>query len=449
MHAVLPELVLLFALLLANGFLSMAEVAVASARKGRLRELAEEGDKGAALALAVAESPTRFLPTIQVGITLVAICAGAIGGSALADDLATRFAGLPVIGAFPRVFALGLVVVLITLASVVLGELVPKRIALANPEGIARRVAGPISRLSALARPVVSALTWLVESILKLVGLGKEQAQPVSEGEVNDLVQQGLRTGAFNATETEMVAGVLALDQLGVTEIMTPRPKMVFLNLDDPDEVNWRKIVASGHSRYPVYQANRDQIVGVVSVKAIWANSAFGLPVSVRNVMAQPLIVPEGMTVIHLIEQFRKTGQHIALVVDEFGAIQGLVTMIDVMEAIAGDMPEKGRRHTPEVRRRDDGSLLVDASLLIAEFKELLGLDELPHEDNAEFKTAGGFVMTYFARIPKAGDHFEHAGWRVEVIDMDLHRIDKLLLTRLPDPKTTEKDDLEADETRG
>jgi putative hemolysin len=403
MHVVLPELVLLFALLLTNGFFAMAEIAVTSSRKGRLRELADEGDEGAARALEVAETPLRFLSTIQLGITLAAICAGAIGGAALADDLAARMAELPVVGAFASPLSLVVVVVVITLASVVFGELVPKRIALANPEGIARRVAGPIARVSALAHPIVAALTWMTERVLKLCGLGKAQDQSVSEGEVNDLVQQGLRTGAFNVTETEMVAGVLTLDQLAVTEIMTPRPKMVFLNLDDPDEINWRKIVASGHSRYPVYQATRDQIVGVVTVKAIWANSAFGLPASLRNVMAQPLLVPEGMTVIHLIEQFRKTGQHLALVTNEFGAIQGLVTMIDVMEAIAGDMPEKGRRHAPEARKRDDGSWLIDATLLVSEFKELLDLAELPHEETAEFKTAGGFVMTYFGRIPKAG----------------------------------------------
>jgi putative hemolysin len=433
MHQVLPELLLLFLLLLANGFFSMAELAVVSSRKTRLRELAEAGDRHAARALAVAESPTRFLSTVQVGITFVGTLASAVGGAALADSLATALAPLPFVGPHARTLGLGLVVVGITLASVVIGELVPKRVALANPEGIARLVAGPVARLSNLAHPVVAGLTWLTEVILKLFGLGLARDHSVSEGEINDLVQQGLKTGAFNPTETEMVAGVLGLDQLGVTAIMTPRPKMVFLNLDDPDEVNWRKIVTSGHSRYPVYTAHRDQVVGVVTVKALWANSAFGLPSNLKSVMSVPLIVPESMTVIHLIEQFRKTGQHLALVTDEFGAMQGLVTMIDVMEAIAGDLPEKGRRAAPEARKREDGSWLIDATLLVPEFKELLHLDELPHEDTAEYKTAGGFVMTYFGRIPHAGDHFDHAGWRFEVIDMDRHRIDKILAARLPD----------------
>lgn len=443
MSNVLPELLLLLLLLLANGFFSMAEIAVISARKSRLRELAKAGDRRAARVLAIADEPTRFLSTVQVGITLIGTLTGAIGAATLSDNLAPVVARLPGLADYGTPVAFALIVVGLTLASVVLGELVPKRIALSNPEAIARRVAGAVDRFSFVAHPFVHALTWLTERILKLFGIGKVIAQPVSEGEINDLVQQGLRTGVFNTTETEMVAGVLELDQLPVTAIMTPRPKMVFLNLEDPEEINWRKIVTSGHSRFPVYQTNRDQVVGVVTVKAIWANSAFGLPSSLRAVMVPPLVVPETMTVIHLIEQFRKSGQHLALIANEFGSLQGLVTMIDVMEAIAGDLPEKGRRAAPEARRRDDGSWLIDATLAIGEFKDLLAFnDPLPHEEEAEFKTAGGFVMTYFGRIPRAGDHFDHAGWRFEVVDMDRHRIDKILVARLPDaPETSDEDE--------
>lgn len=450
MHSILPELLIILALLLANGFFSMSETALISARKTRLRELAEGGDKKARRALALAERPDRFLSAVQVGITLITILQGAAAGERMKAALAGWIAGADVLAAHADRIAFSLVVVAITLASVVVGELVPKRVALANPDGISRMVAGPIGALTRGTSFVVHALSWSTDVILKIFGLGKSQVQAVSEGEINDLVQQGLKTGAFNPTETTMVAGVLELDQLSVTEIMTPRPKMVFLNLDDPDEINWRKIVTSGHSRYPVYALHRDQVVGVVTVKAIWANTAFGLPANLRSVMAPPLIIPESMTVIHLIEQFRKTGQHLALVTDEFGAIQGLVTMIDVMEAIAGDMPEKGRRAAPEARKRDDGSWLIDATLLTHEFKKLLGLDELPHEDRAEFKTAGGFVMTYFGRIPRAGDYFEHAGWKIEVIDMDRHRIDKLLVTPLPkDPEEEDSaDEDDEDETR-
>ena len=446
MQQVIPELLIIAALLLATGFFSMAETALISARKTRLRELAENGDRRAARALALSEQPNQFLSTVQIAITLINILQGTVAGEDMRTILSGFLSRIDFLAPYADRIAIVLVIAGITFASVVVGELVPKRAALANPDGIARLVAGPITTLAWLSTWVISALTWSTDRILRLLGLGKARDQSVSEGEINDLVQQGLKTGAFNPTESEMVAGVLQLDQLGVTAIMTPRPKMVFLNLEDPDEINWRKVVTSGHSRYPVYTMHRDQVVGVVTVKAIWANSAFGLPASLKNVMSPPLIVPESMTVIHLIEQFRKTGQHLALVTDEFGAIQGLVTMIDVMEAIAGDLPEKGRRAAPEARKRDDGSWLIDATLLVPEFKDLLKLDELPHEDTAEYKTAGGFVMTYFGRIPRAGDHFDHAGWRIEVIDMDRHRIDKILATRLPEEKAG---DDEEEETKG
>lgn len=451
MLTALPQLLilllLLLLLLLANGFFSMAEIAIISARKSRLRELAKAGDRRAARALAIADEPTRFLSTIQVGIDLIGTLVAAVGGARLTGHVAHVLLEIPLLAPYSNSIALGLVVVGITIATVIIGELVPKRIALSNPEGIARFVAGPVNAFSRAFHPFVHSLTWMTERILQLFGIGKAATQTVSEGEINDLVQQGLRSGVFNTTETEMVAGVLELDQLPVTAIMTPRPKMVFLNLEDPEEINWRKIVTSGHSRFPVYQTNRDQVVGVVTVKAIWANSAFGVASTLRDVMVPPLVVPETMTVIHLIEQFRKSGQHLALIADEFGTLQGLVTMIDVMEAIAGDMPERGRRAAPEARKRDDGSWLIDATLALDGFKELLALEgPLPHEDEAEFKTAGGFVMTYFGRIPRAGDHFDHAGWRFEVVDMDRHRIDKLLVARLPEPSAADES---ADETTG
>ena len=235
-----------------------------------------------------------------------------------------------------------------------------------------------------------------------------------------------------------MVEGVLALDNLPVTALMTPRPKIVFLNLDDPEEVNWRKIVTSGHSYFPVYQTNRDQIVGMVPVKALWAHAAIGLPTTLKNLLLPPLIVTDTLTAIQLLEQFKKSGKHIAVVTDEFGAVQGLVTLIDVLEAIVGDLPEPGQRNQPEAKRCEDGSWLVDATLATSELKKLLGVTvDLPHEDEAEFQTLGGFVMTQFGRIPAAGDHFDWAGWRFEVIDMDRRRVDKVLVGKTPPPVVT------------
>jgi len=288
-----------------------------------------------------------------------------------------------------------------------------------------------INALALIAAPVVSLLTWVTDGFLGLAGLPKTPREtPVSDEEVNILIEQGMHAGVFNKTEKEMVAGVLELDKLAVKRLMTPRPKIVFLNIDDTDEVNWRKIVSSGHSYFPVYQGNRDVVLGMVAVKALWAHAAIGLPATLKNLLVPPLIVPETMMAIQLLEAFKKSGKHIALVTDEFGDIQGLATLIDVVEAITGDLPEKGSRAAPAVKQREDGSWLIDATLSIDELKDLLALKMLPNETAADFQTLGGYVVTHFGHIPVAGDHFEHAGWRFEIVDMDKHRVDKVLVSK-------------------
>lgn len=434
------ELVIILLLLLGNGLFAMAELAIVSARKARLRHLADEGDVRAAKALELANEPTRFLSTVQVGITLIGTIAGAYGGAVIARQLSVSVAETwPALANYATAVSTGVVVVIITIMSIVIGELVPKRLALANPEAVARHVAVPISRLSLIALPLVHLLTFLTEGILKLLGVGRTKESPVTEEEVNILIEQGMQAGVFNKAEKEMVQGVLELDQLPVTSLMTPLPRIVFLNLDDPEESNWRKIVASGHSHFPVYQGSRDQVVGMVSVKSIWANSAFGLGTNLRNLLTPPVVVPETMLAIALLEQFKKSGRHIALVTDEFGSIQGLVTINDVFEAIVGDLPEPGRRASPAVKQREDGSWLIDATLDVDTLKSMLQLDELPAEDATDFQTLGGFVMTQLGRIPRAGDFFDHAGWRFEVVDMDRHRIDKVLIGRTPPPAAEQK----------
>lgn len=433
MNELSNELLVVLLLLLGNGVLAMAEIALVSARKSRLRELAEDGDPGAAKAVAMAAAPSRFLSTVQVCITSVAVLAGALGGGVLTDRVAGAMADWPVVGAYAHGLALCLVVLGITLVSVVLGELLPKRLALQNPERVAVSLVGFVTVLSRIISPVVSLLTWLTDLALKPIGLGKAPPESaVSDEEINILVEQGFSAGVFDESERDMVAGVLELDQLPVTAIMTPRPKMVFLNLADPDELNWRKVVTSGHSHFPVYQGNPEIVLGMVSVKAIWANQAFGLSTPLRNLLTPPLVVPETVMCNQLLEQFKKTGKHTALVADEFGSIQGITTLIDMLEAIVGDLPDPGQRAAPSAKKREDGSWLVDASLDIDEVKEMLELEELPHEEDADFQTLGGFVMTHFGRIPTEGDRFEADGWRFEVLDMDRHRIDKILISKVP-----------------
>ena len=428
------ELLILALLVLANGVLAMAETAVVSARKARLKTLAAKGNTRAAHALALAEQPARFLALVEFWLTLSGMLAGVLAGAKIAEDVAGWFAQIPALA--PQAGWLSLVVVTVGLTSFMLlfGELVPKRVGLAHPEKVAALLAGTMRALAWLAAPMLRIFELCTDGLVKLVGLRtRPAAESVGEDEVRALIEEGLHAGVFQRAEKEMIDRVLVLDHRPVTTLMTPRPKIVFLNLDDPEETNWRKIVTSGHSYFPVYQSQRDQVVGMVAVKALWAHSAIGLPTTLKNLLLPPLFVTEKMTAIQLLEQFKKSGKHIAVVNDEFGAVQGLVTLIDVMEAIVGDLPERGDRAQPEAKRRDDGSWLIDATLPTGKLKTLLALDApLPHEGEAEFQTLGGFVVTHFGRIPAAGDWFEWEGWRFEVVDMDRRRVDKVLVGKAP-----------------
>jgi putative hemolysin len=432
MSGISTELFILGLLLVANGLLAMAEIAIVSARKARLRQLADDGDEGARAALELASQPTRFLSTVQVGITLCAILAGAYGSSTVAGQLAAWLGGYPTLAPWAGPIAFGVVVGGITFCSLILGELVPKRIALSNPERLARFVAGPLQGVSRVVAPPIELLGAAIDFLLKPFGLTRRRGAPVTDEEVNILVEQGWKAGVFHQAEKEMIEGVLRLDQLPVTAIMAPRPKIVFLNIDDTEDVNWRKIVASGHSHFPVYQDNRDQVLGMVAVKALWAHAAIGIPTSLKNLLTPPLVVPETMNCVQLLESFKKSGRHTALIADEFGSIQGMVTLIDVLEAIVGDLPAQGQRDQPQAKRREDGSWLIDATLAVNELKTILDLDELPQEAEADYQTLGGLVMTQFGRIPAAGDRFEWDGWRFEVTDMDRQRVDKVVVTRVP-----------------
>ena len=428
------ELLLLALLVLANGVLAMAETAVVSAKKTKLRQLAKQGDEGAASALLLAEHPARFLALVEFWLTLSGMIAGVLAGAKLARQVAEWLARWPELA--PHAGWISLIAVTLGLTSfmLVFGEFVPKRIGLAHPEKVARLLAGTMRSLAWLAAPMLKVFELGTDALVKLIRLRtRPAADSVGEDEVRALVEQGLHAGVFQRAEKEMVERVLALDQLPVTTLMTPRPKIVFLNLDDPEDANWRKIVTSGHSYFPVYQNHRDQIIGMVAVKALWAHSAIGLPTTLKNLLFPPLLAPATMTAIQLLEQFKKTGKHIAIVTDEFGAVQGLVTLIDVLEAIVGDLPERGSKEQPEAKRRDDGSWLVDATLPVSELKTLLALDApLPNEREAEFQTLGGFVITQFGRIPAAGDFFDWSGWRFEVVDMDGRRVDKVLVGKTP-----------------
>ena len=429
------KLLVIGMLVLANGLLAAAETAVVSSRKGPLRKAVKAGVRGAAKALGLSENPSRFLILVQFWLTLSGTFAGVLAGAELAADVSGRLVSLGLSADWAGVASFTLVVTGLASFMLVFGELIPRRLASVNPERTAARLAGTMSVLAWLAAPVTRLLSLAADKAGRVAGVrAPANATPaVGDEEVRALVEQGLNAGVIHRAEKEMVDRVLALDNLRVTAIMTPRPKMVFLNIDDPEETNWRKIVASGHSYFPVYQGTRNQILGVVAVKALWANSAIGLPAKLKDLVTPHLAVPDRMTGIQLLEQFKRSSRHFAIVVNEYGGVMGLITLIDVLEAIVGDMPDSATRAAPAARQRRDGTWLVDASLSSHDLKVLLKTEQpMPLEGEAEYKTLGGFVIAQLGRIPREGDLFDWAGWRFEVMDMDAHRVDKVLVSKSP-----------------
>ena len=440
------EIVFIFLLLFANGLFAMAEIAVVAARKTRLKTMIEEGSSGAKLALALSNAPGKFLSTVQVGITLVGVLAGAVGGANIADKLTPFIAQVPLLADYAGILSLILVVGVITFLSVILGELVPKRLALNNPERIASAMAKPMNSLSTMFSPLVNLLNFTSDFLMAALGVRKAKESSVSEEEVRVLIDEGLSAGIFKKAEKEMVESVFELDEQSAGDLMTPRARMIWLSLDDPDEENWRRIAGSGHSHFPVYHDTRDTVVGMISVKSLWANLSLAGRVELRALVTPPLYVPNPMPAGKLIEEFKKSGKHQALVVDEFGGLQGLVTLNDVMMAIVGNLPEREQRHEPKAILRQDGTWAIDAMLDIDETKTSLGIDEdLPGEDENRYSTLGGFMLFRLGHIPHEGEKFMWSRYEFEVIDMDRQRIDKVLVTQKA-AKEMPKDDEDVSE---
>lgn len=438
MSVIASEIIIIVLLVVANGLFAMAEIAIISCRKSRLRRLAGKGDIRAQAALELAESPNRFLSTVQVGITLVGVLAGAFGGATISREIATALQNIPALAGYGEAIGIGVVVLGITLLSVVLGELVPKRLALNNPIGLALALARPVRRLSDLTAPVVRLLGALTDAVLKVFGFQPKTEPAVTEDEVRSLVEQGHQAGVFFEAEKEMVEHALALDRKCVGKIMTQRPQIVWLNVADSDEVNWRKTVTGGHTYFPVYEGHRDHVLGVVSLKALWANLALSRSANLRDLLTEPLFVPANMTALKLLETFKQTRKHLALVPDEFGTVQGMVTLVDVFEEIVGDIPSFDQPARVSAMQREDGSWLVDASLEVNELKQLLGVKQMPGEESKSYETLSGFVLHQMQRIPREGDHFVWGGFRFEVADIDQHRLDKILIqpTKCAEPGT-------------
>ncbi|MEH1908317.1 hemolysin family protein [Nostoc sp.] len=428
MSSITFEILIILVLIIANGVFSMSEMAIVSARKVRLQQLANQGDAKAKAALKLAESPNHFLSTVQVGISLIGILTGAFGGATIANRLAIDVKRVPLLAPYSEPLSFGIVVLLITYFSLIVGELVPKRLALNNPERIASIVAIPMQALAAIASPVVFLLSASTDLILRLLGITASTDPQVTEEEIKILIEQGTEAGTFEEAEQDMVERVFRLGDRPVSYLMTPRPDIVWLDLDDSAEENRQKMVDSAYSRYPICQGGLDNVLGVIPVTDLLARSFRGEPLDLTIGLRQPVFVPESTRGLKVLELFKQTITHMALVVDEYGVIQGLVTLNDIMSEIVGDVPSTDGQDQPQAVQREDGSWLLDGMLPVEEFLELFGMEEWQPDERGSYQTLGGFVITNLGRIPAAADYFEWQSMRIEVMDMDGNRVDKVLV---------------------
>ena len=433
------DVVLLVFLVFLNGILAMSEIAVVSSRKSRLQKLADDGSPGAGSALELSNEPSAFLSTVQVGITTVGILSGALGEGALADPLTQWFSGFQVLEPYARGLALTLVVVGLTYFSVVVGELVPKRLGLMAPEAIAALIAAPMNMLARVTRPVVWLLSSSSSLLLRLIGARHRGDPTVTNDEINVLMEQGAEAGVFHESEQAIVSNVLRLDEQRIGAIMTHRNDIYVLDLDEPEDEIRSRLAESAYTRIVVCRDGLEHIVGILRTADLLKLALAGEKLDVERFLRPPLYVPEGVTTTHLLESFRKARQQCALIVDEYGELQGLVTLTDVLTSIVGELPSSDISEEQDIVARADGSWLVDGSVAIERLKSVMDIeDDLPGEDENAFNTLGGLVMYVLGRIPAVTDHFEVAGCRFEVIDMDKNRVDKVLLSKLPDPVAAE-----------
>ena len=429
MSITLVEILIILLLITINGLFSLSEIAVLSARKTRLAQHAENGSAGARTALALLEKPNRFLSTVQIGITLIGILSGALGGAALSDPLAAWIARVPWLAPYSSQLAVTLVVLAITYLSLVLGELVPKRLALSNPERYATAFSGLMNFLSRLAGPVVSLLSASTEIVLRVLPNRTSQEPPVTEEEIRGLMEQGTRVGVFEQAETSMVEGVFRLGGRLSAALVTPRRLVEWINLDDDYQDNVAKVIASPHSYFPVAQGDLDNIIGIVSAKDVLACHA-DAPPDLRLLAKPALFVPENTTALRLLELLRNAVGNRAMVIDEYGGLLGMVTLYDLMEAIIGEVSPQGGPVQHLANRREDGSWLVDGSMPVDQFKDLLDLNELPEEERVGYQTVAGFMLAQIGSIPRPGDYFEYQDYHFEVVDMDELRVDKILVAK-------------------
>lgn len=427
------EFLILAVLILVNGALAMSEIALVAARRARLLRLAEEGDIGAAAAIELGQEPTRFLSTVQIGLTSIGILNGIFGETVLAVPLAHWLQERGFAEASSRIGATALVVVVITYVSIVAGELVPKRIAQLHPEGIARLAARPMRALATATRPFVYLLTWSTAGLLRLLGLQDSGAAMVTEEEIHALLDEGSQAGVIEEAEHKMVRNVFRLDERQVGSLMVPRADIVWLDLEKSREENLARMTESDHSRFPVCRGGLGDIVGIISAKQAAQQILRGESVDISHQLGAPTYVPESLSGMELLDHFRVSRTQMAFVVDEYGEVQGLATLQDVLESVTGEFESWDQDEAWAVQR-EDGSWLIDGMIPIPELKDRLGLKTVPEEDKNHYHTLSGLMMWLLGRVPHTGDIGVWDQWRLEVVDLDGRRIDKVLASRVPDP---------------
>ncbi len=423
------DILILVALIALNGVFALSELAIVSARKTRLQARADKGDRGARAALKLHDDPSRFLSTVQIGITLVGILAGAYGATEIARDFQPFVAkALPGLAQYSGLIAFGLVIVLTTYLSLILGELVPKRIAMTAPETFAALAARPMQLLSAAAFPLVWLLRGSTNFVLSALGLSRLRADEVTEEEIQSVIEEGVDSGAIDAEERTMIRSVMRLADRDVRSIMTPRNEVIWLDLEDSQEESLKRIRESGHSRFPIAKGDLSQVSGIVQAKDLLVR---GGRLDLEAAAHEPLFVPDTVNVVKLLEMMRESPVRMALVVDELGDVEGIVTSADILGAIAGASafsPEDG----PDApKQREDGSWLIDGRMAIDDIEIMLGASGLGSPD-VDATTIAGLLIHHLQRLPQLGDKVTAGGWRIEVMDMDGRRVDKVLLSRVP-----------------
>jgi putative hemolysin len=427
------EIAILIALIMLNGVFAMSEIALVTARKTRLQKLIDEGDSGAAAAVKLGEDPTRFLSTIQIGITSIGVLNGIVGEAALAGPLAEWMLTLGMRADYAGYLSTGLVVVLITYFSIVVGELVPKRIGQSHPELLARLISRPINFLAVATKPFVLLLSASTRALLRLLGVKENSGSPVTEEEIHAMLVEGTTAGVIESHEHTMVRNVFRLDDRQIGSLMVPRGDVVCLDVDAPFEDNLQIVATADHARFPVIRGSMNDILGVLNARQWLVQAVRDQHIGFKDQLETALYVPETITGMELLDNFRMSDVHMAFVIDEYGEVQGIVTLQDLIEAITGEFQPRDPE-TSWALQREDGSWLLDGHIPVPELKDRLDLDSVPEEERGRYHTLSGMMMLLIGRLPSVTDTVEWEGWKFEVVDMDGKTIDKILASRLPEP---------------